>query len=182
MGGRPDSGDRTERQGGMSCRRNFRPVQPFQECAVVISPSAAGKFVIERRSERRPAAPRSPSWASIASTSVAPPPELCRRDSRHQIAAPRFRSCWPDLFFSGCAARTDRSALPRAAAGAVTTNPQARAATMEAMAATRRAPSAARPRSIPAATTTGCATPAAHPCSCSRRRKALHRVAAGLQP
>ena len=120
--------------------------------------------------------------ASIASASVAPPPKLYRRGRRHQAAALRLRFRWPDLC-SGCAASTDgKCAATRAAAGAVTTTSQARAATMKATAATRRAPSAARPRSIPAATTFGCATPAAHPCSCSRRRKALHRVAAGLQP
>eukprot|EP00964_Phaeocystis_antarctica_P058492 scaffold34691_cov69-Phaeocystis_antarctica.AAC.1 len=131
----------------MSCRRNLRNnLSKRDRNVLLLSPQVPlASVVIDRRSERRPAAPRSPSWASIASTSVAPPPELCRRDSRHQIAASRFRSSWPDLFFSGCAATTDRSALPRAAAGAVTTTSQARAATMKAMAATRRAPSAARP-------------------------------------
>ena len=147
-------------------------------------PPSLGKSDLNRRSTdgASPGGPALPSWASIASTSVAPPPKLYRRGSRHQAAALRLRFRWPDLF-SGCAASTDgKCAATRAAAGAVTTTSQARAATMKAVAATRRAPSAARPRSIPAATTFGCATPAAHPCSCSRRRKALHRVAAGLQP
>eukprot|EP00964_Phaeocystis_antarctica_P077997 scaffold48487_cov71-Phaeocystis_antarctica.AAC.1 len=70
-------------------------------------PKCRWQVVIDRRSTRRPAAPRSPSWASIASTSVAPPPKLYRRGSRHQIAALRLRFRWPDLFFSGCAASTD---------------------------------------------------------------------------
>ena len=112
--GRPDRGDRPERQGGMSRRRNFR--NNFRNetkgmCCCYL-PKCRLASVIDRRSSR-PAAPRSPSWASIASTSVAPPPKLYRRGSRHQIAALRLRFRWPDLF-SGCAASTDGSALPRA--------------------------------------------------------------------
>eukprot|EP00964_Phaeocystis_antarctica_P043438 scaffold24926_cov67-Phaeocystis_antarctica.AAC.5 len=71
------------------------------------------QVVIDRRSERSPGGPALPSWARIASTSVAPPPKLHRRGSRHPAAALRLRFRWPDLF-SGCAASTDGSALPRA--------------------------------------------------------------------
>ena len=121
------------------------PKEPFENkgherCSCY--PPSLGKSDLNRRStDRRSVARRHalPSWASIASTSVAPPPKLYRCGSRHQAAALRLRFRWPDLF-SGCAASTDgKCAATRAAAGAVTTTSQARAATMKATAATRRA-------------------------------------------
>ena len=114
IGGRPDGGDRTERQGGISCRRNFRNnlrSESSQMCCGYL-PKCRWQVVIDPdEASRQPRA--LPSWARIASTSVAPPPKLYRRGSRHQAAALRLRFRWPDLF-SGCAASTDGSALPRA--------------------------------------------------------------------
>ena len=113
--------------------------------------------------------------ASRRRAGVAPPAEPCRRGSRHQAAALRLQFRGPGLF-SGSAASTDGSVRCQPAGAAATTS-QARAVATKATAAMRRrAPSSARPRSIPVATTFCCAALAATHLPADGKLEALHRV------